>query len=565
MIALLISSIYLLFISLVTGQIFSKKFGFSPGIIEKVLIGIAFSNSILSIISLFSQITPFISLIYFVICLLLFFSEYKSILNFSAIRYKPQNLFFLTFPIVIIFGFINSLYYPVVFDSGLYHIQAIEWIENYPVIPGLANLHGRFGFNPNIFVLFAATSFDGIFKNEVFSINFVVYCIIAIWLLKRMYKFMQSKFYYLAIIFIVVLIMLINSAFILSSPTPDFISYFFPFFIFLRFIEIKTFEKNNDFSVYYPIIILSLYVLTVKLSALPVLLLIPLILYQNREIILRKDLYILILCGLIIMTPWLIRNVILTGWIIYPFAGIDLFNFDWKIPKSEVIDMSKTITAWGRNPGKADFMESAGMTINQWFPLWWAHKTEFKQIIFTIICTTPFIVFGLIIFQKLKGVMKSYRSVYFIAFLGFIFWFFISPDWRYGLPFLVLPLVTPLLFIKYPINLKSKYLINISSVLIISYTVFFNLTSMVEYLNLTPVDFVINNFEKVEFVTDKIRRLSIQRQEVKFDSYKIDNKLEVKYPVNDYRCFDEELPCSSFLVKKIHLRGESLRQGFYKE
>ena len=27
------------------------------------------------------------------------------------------------------------------FDSGLYHAQAIRWIEEYGVVPGLANLH----------------------------------------------------------------------------------------------------------------------------------------------------------------------------------------------------------------------------------------------------------------------------------------------------------------------------------------------------------------------------------------------------------------------------------------
>lgn len=29
------------------------------------------------------------------------------------------------------------------FDSGLYHAQAIRWIEEYGVVPGLANLHCR--------------------------------------------------------------------------------------------------------------------------------------------------------------------------------------------------------------------------------------------------------------------------------------------------------------------------------------------------------------------------------------------------------------------------------------
>lgn len=41
----------------------------------------------------------------------------------------------------------NSAIGPIVsYDSGLYHLQAIQWAHDYPAVPGLANLHHRFGF-----------------------------------------------------------------------------------------------------------------------------------------------------------------------------------------------------------------------------------------------------------------------------------------------------------------------------------------------------------------------------------------------------------------------------------
>lgn len=36
---------------------------------------------------------------------------------------------------------------PFHYDSGLYHLQIIEWSEKYPIVVGLANLHFRLGFN----------------------------------------------------------------------------------------------------------------------------------------------------------------------------------------------------------------------------------------------------------------------------------------------------------------------------------------------------------------------------------------------------------------------------------
>lgn len=553
MIALLISSSYLIFISLVTGHEISKRLRLNSSLAEKALLGIAISNSVFSFVSLFLPVRPYISLIYFIICLGFFFADFRSYKFFSFSGIKPRNLFFLTFPVVLIFGFINSLYPPLVYDSGLYHIQAIEWIENYRAIPGLVNLHGRFGFNPNIFVLFAATSFDGIFKHEVYSVNFVIYFFISIWLLRSVYSFIENKQYSFGFIFSISLIMMINSSSILSSPTPDFACYYFPFFILLRFIQIKISDKANDVTSYFSIIFLAFYVITIKLAAVPVLLIIPLVLYQNRKNISKGNVITVICISAFILIPWLLRNIILTGWLVYPFAGIDLFSFDWKVPKAEVLKMSQTITAWARTPNHAGpFMESVHMSISQWFPIWWSAKTLPNRIVFLSICFMPLLIFILIWFQKMKEIMKGYQPVYFIAFLGFVFWFIVAPDWRYGLPFLVLPLLLPLLFVNYSIKGKNKFTISLVALLLISYTVFQNLPA------LTYVD---TNFSKLEFVTPRIIRTN-NFGPVNFKKYMMDEKLEVKFPVDDYRCFDEEIPCASYYEPLTHLRGDNIQSGF---
>lgn len=44
----------------------------------------------------------------------------------------------------------------VAWDSGLYHMQAVQWARSYPIVPGLANLHGPLGFNNLGFLYFAA-------------------------------------------------------------------------------------------------------------------------------------------------------------------------------------------------------------------------------------------------------------------------------------------------------------------------------------------------------------------------------------------------------------------------
>ncbi len=42
------------------------------------------------------------------------------------------------------------------YDSGMYHIPAVEWAKQLAIVPGLGNLHGRLAFNGSSFLLAAA-------------------------------------------------------------------------------------------------------------------------------------------------------------------------------------------------------------------------------------------------------------------------------------------------------------------------------------------------------------------------------------------------------------------------
>jgi hypothetical protein len=41
------------------------------------------------------------------------------------------------------------------FDTGLYGAETVRWVSTYHVVPGLANLEGRFGFNSSVFLFLA--------------------------------------------------------------------------------------------------------------------------------------------------------------------------------------------------------------------------------------------------------------------------------------------------------------------------------------------------------------------------------------------------------------------------
>lgn len=237
---------------------------------------------------------------------------------------------------------------------------------------------------------------------------------------------------------------------------------------------------------------------------------------------------------------------------IIPFPGINIFSFDWKVPISDVQSLKDQITGWGRNPGP-NFLESAKAGLSQWFPIWWTAQSEFKKIIFLILSLSPFIVLILKFFQKNYKDNKNFLIVYFISFFGFIFWFFAAPDWRFGLPFITMCLSSLLFFLNIEINKYNKYFISLVSIILISYAIYYNQKSW---------DYFLINYEKVYNITPKIYRSNINGL-VQFKSFDLDNKVEIKYPIDDYRCFDEEVPCASYFKNNIHLRGDNLKFGFY--
>ena len=64
----------------------------------------------------------------------------------------------------------------------------------------------------------------------------------------------------------------------------------------------------------------------------------------------------LLIIALILFLPWVIRNLILSGYLVYPGLTFDPFHFDWRIPAEAVRRESAVITAWarfsaGRNSG----------------------------------------------------------------------------------------------------------------------------------------------------------------------------------------------------------------------
>jgi hypothetical protein len=53
----------------------------------------------------------------------------------------------------------RSMQTPLEYDAGMYHFDAVRWINSFQIVPGLGNLHGRLAFNCSFFCYVASLNF----------------------------------------------------------------------------------------------------------------------------------------------------------------------------------------------------------------------------------------------------------------------------------------------------------------------------------------------------------------------------------------------------------------------
>jgi len=548
MVALFLSSFVSFYLFLVFGIFMARILKLHSGHVDKFFFGLLAVNTIVSLGSIFFPVNFDFLIVLMIVSLLLGFVCLQDMLKVITSLFKTHR-YTVVFSIpFILIAFIVALNYPITYDTGMYHIQMIKWIEEYAAVPGLANLHGRFGFNSNIFTVFALTSFTEMFDQEIFSINFTTMAVLIVFFIHRLIKVYRESgftgFWLFYLIVFVVILRLPN----LSGPSPDFLATAIPFFIFIRILEISK-NRNSYLGDYAFIFLLSIYLLTIKLAAVPIAFLFVFVIIKYRSEIVK---YLwLIPVAMIIFLPWFIRNIVLTGWLIYPFPALDLFSFDWQVPVERVIDEKNAVTGWGRMPGP-QFMLAAEMSIVEWFPQWWRELGIINQLLLILSIASPFI---FLLFQIYKRRWFSYgiNAVVFSSFSGIIFWLFMAPDWRFGEVFVMTAGLSPLLWLNIkwkPVNSPN---LGVGMILMGLYCVL--VIGKLNTLQTVATDL---------YLTGGLRPLKIQIPEsIEFCFISIDGE-KIYFPENtiEDRCFDHDLPCTPFPDPTLEFRGKTLGAGF---
>lgn len=367
-----------------------------------------------------------------VLCVCIFFREYVQQFHAWRLTVTVQKILvagilFLLFAYGTSFGIIH-------YDTSLYHAQSIRWIEEFGVIPGLGNIHTRLAYNSAAFCLSALYSMAFLGGQSFHCCAGYLAFLLALvsskaFAAERLKKPQLSDFVRLMGIYY--LLMIFDE---MVSPASDYFMVLLVFYIVIRWLELLE-AKETSYFPYGLLCLLCVTVLTVKLSGALILLLVlkpaVMLLKQKKG----KDILVFLFAGFFTALPFFIRNVILSGWLVYPFTSIDLFDVDFKIPKGVADYDSKEIQVWGRGHSDVGRYEEP---VWKWLPDW-IKGLDFTDKGFLVLAIAGLLVFaGLVLFAlfKKKRHMADELHVMGVLTICFLFWLCSAPLIRYGCVFL---------------------------------------------------------------------------------------------------------------------------------
>ena len=332
------------------------------------IFGILIVGTLSIVLNFFFKLSDFFEFIIILGLILFLIGTYKYKNNINYL-----SLFFFLFLFTFI-SYDNGL----VYDSPLYHQQNLNYHTDSKIIFGLINLEPRYAmvslwqsfiaiFSRNLFTfnpayLLSLIPFSFLFnhvfskRNEnSFSNNFLFLSLFILFLFAILHPFKDG--------------IMLNA---LGSPETDIVPLVFivfSFYFFLRFIE----ETQSVDLIY--LILFSLLAMFSKINNLPLILLVIYCLFLKYNfktiftIHIKKN-YIVYLSIFFISTIWIIKNIIISGCLVFP-VSFTCLDVDWGDPNVAKNHALEAIS-WNRDTALRAKWGNYDFTINSydWFIPW---------------------------------------------------------------------------------------------------------------------------------------------------------------------------------------------------
>ncbi len=434
-------------------------------------------------------------------------------------------------------------------DAGLYHLPYISILNENKIFFGISNLHFRYG-HISILQYLSAINNNYLFLNNgisiplasVVSFFYIYFFLDTLNIIKKNKSLKADNAFSLLILIYIAYKITRYSSF--GNDAVAHLSYFYLISLILK-NNLKKININE-------ILLISVFIFMNK-PMLGIVFLIPLVIFLfKNKLNLNKILNYTFSLPVLLLTIWLIKNVITSGCLIFPIKSSCVEKLPWT-NIDQIINTQIEGEAWSKAwPDRIDkkiSMEEFSKDFN-WIIAWkQKHMKYILKILFPYILIL-IIILILIKKEKSKHLNLNYDNedfkkrfwlVLLTSLIGFFSFFLIFPIYRYGYSFIisVISLIFVFLLKNSIINKRNLYIFK-----------FFIILSIIAFLGKQSQKLVNNSqnslWPNIYTFDSNLRN--------KIDSYK---KIKIKddfyyYYSNkgDNLCMYSKSPCTSYLVKK---------------
>jgi hypothetical protein len=432
------------------------------------------------------------------------------------------------------------------YDVGLYHAQAIKWLHEMGTVAGLGNVHTPFAHNSGWHVLAAYFDLTDLIGAPVPGLNLVI--IGAGWLtamggLRGLLLGRRALGDIVALLLSFPLTYFFVEEF--ASPITDTPAAVLGWIIFVLLLRRSEREAplRADSEMLNIGMILAFW-MTIKLSSAPAALILLAVFAASWRSP-RRLVALSISLGVVVL-PWMLRGVMLSGFIAFPLAAVPPLPVDWAMPVLEAMDQTRTVQSWAKIP-YALAQDVASFTVQEWVPLWWARQNTLTRLLIPMaLGSLPLTLAGVVMLGRVRTLpnTRMVAGLSGVWSIGCWFWFLGAPDPRYGLGFLIPIIALPAALVLAPIvHAQARATIALLAAAIV----------------LMVAGALRTELPKLRWQERWLLPAPYIQTVTKPASM---NGIPLRMPATGDQCWNSPLPCTPTPNAALEARGCALRDGF---
>ena len=430
------------------------------------------------------------------------------------------------------------------YDISAYHLQALRWAAEFGSVPGLANLHGRLGFNSALHTFAALLSSPGgLWLGRAYSNTSIVTVTIAI-LVQGIAGYSARSIYALLLLPFPTSLLFSDC---LSSPQPDVAaaSAATLFAWYLRDIVLDP-DSSGLSALFLGLITATMAVLfKVSYLALGATGIGVTIACWARSRQRTNQLILLVLFPCLFGLPWLFRGYLTSGYPFFP-AEIGRLSFDWTAPRELIATERNWVLSWARAPFNLQWQQ----VLSDWSWIGpWIQQLPTYPI---VIKAAGMVAVGLLASAWLlrRGYSRTQLARWALIFLpillSLLFWFFSAPSPRFAQA-TIWVLAVDLFYLAVIVAPQPNKMVARLAILVFATFMALEIVAGLTRLNAQPIQFPNYIGSPAEMVlrhTKSEAGIWIPKEGI--------NSGDAKLPATPPDRFDP----------KLELRGPTLRDGF---